>query len=110
MQIRTGHSVAYDTFGPTPMNLLLSVHPSRTGDLVTPDAIRFDPPVCYSQHLDDFGNVCTRIVAPGRRITMSAEFVIADSGVPDDVAPDARQIPVQDLPEDVLVFLLGSRY
>ncbi|KAB1078545.1 transglutaminase-like domain-containing protein [Methylobacterium soli] len=110
MQIRTGYSIAYDTFGPTPMNLLLSVHPSRTGDLLTPDAIRFDPPVPSSRHVDAFGNVCTRLVAPGGRITMSADFVIADSGLPDHVAPDARQIAVQDLPDEVLVFLLGSRY
>jgi transglutaminase-like putative cysteine protease len=41
---------------------------------------------------------------------MSADFLIADSGEVDDQAPEAREIPVQDLPDDVLVYLLGSRY
>jgi len=110
MQIRTGFTIAFDTNGPTPMNLLLNIRPERRNDLITPEVIMFDPPVAARQHVDGFGNVCTRIVAPGGRITMSADFVIADSGLPDEDAPDAREIPVQDLPDDVLVYLLGSRY
>ena len=110
MHIRTGFSIAFDTFGPTPMNLLLNVRPERRGDLLTPEVIAFDPPVAASQHVDAFGNVCTRIVAPGGRITMAADFTIADSGLPDDQAPGARQIAVQDLPDEVVPYLLGSRY
>jgi len=41
MLIRTGFSLAFDTFGPTPMNLLLNVHPDRAGDLVTPEIVTF---------------------------------------------------------------------
>jgi transglutaminase-like putative cysteine protease len=41
---------------------------------------------------------------------MSADLVIRDSGKPDPVALDAVQHPVEDLPDDVLPFLLGSRY
>ena len=110
MLVRTGFTIAFDTFGPTPMNLLLNVRPERQGDLVTAEVVTFDPPVPAHQHIDAFGNVGTRIVAPGGRITMAADFTIADHGTPDDQAPEARQIPVQDVPDDVLVFLLGSRY
>ncbi|MCJ2144512.1 transglutaminase-like domain-containing protein [Methylobacterium sp. E-066] len=110
MHVRTGFTIAFDTLGPTPMNLLLNVRPERRSDLVTPEVITFDPPVAARQHVDAFGNVCTRIVAPGGRITMAADFTIADSGLPDVEAPEARQIPVQDLPDNVLMYLLGSRY
>ncbi|GJD52446.1 hypothetical protein OPKNFCMD_5211 [Methylobacterium crusticola] len=110
MKIRTGYSIAFDTPGPTPMVLMLSVHPSRAADLLTPDAIAFDPPVPAHQFLDSFGNVCTRITAPGGRITMSADLLVRDSGEPDAYAPDAVQHPVEELPDDVLPFLLGSRY
>ena len=34
MQIRVGYSIAYECSRPTPMVLLLSVHPSRLSDLV----------------------------------------------------------------------------
>ena len=110
MHVRTGFTLAFDTFGPTPMSLLLNVRPERRGDLVTPETITFDPPVPARQHVDAFGNLCTRITAPGGRIAMSADFTIADSGLADDYAPDACQIAVQDLPDAVLPFLLGSRY
>jgi transglutaminase-like putative cysteine protease len=36
--------------------------------------------------------------------------VVADSGLPDPVLPWLDQEPVESLPEEVLLFLLGSRY
>jgi len=45
MLIRCGYSVALDTFGPTPMTLLLNVRPERQRDLHTREVIVFDPPV-----------------------------------------------------------------
>jgi transglutaminase-like putative cysteine protease len=57
-----------------------------------------------------FGNVCTRIVAPPGRIDISNDFLIEDSGLPDEVASGARQLPVAELPDEVMVYLLGSRY
>ena len=110
MRVRTGFTIALETQGPTPMTLLLNVRPERQGDLETPETILFDPPVSASRHVDAFGNVATRIVAPGGRITMSTDFVIRDCGLPDPVVAEAREIPVADLPPDVLQFLLGSRY
>ncbi len=110
MLIRTGYDITFETFAPTPMSLLLNVHPSRKKDLRSPETIRIDPAVPQRQSLDAFGNVCTRILAPAGRITLSADFLVEDSGLPDAVVPEARQIPVQELPDDVMPFLLGSRY
>jgi transglutaminase-like putative cysteine protease len=92
------------------MNFLLSVRPERQRDLLTPENICFDPFIPARQELDAFGNVVTRIVAPGGRFDVSADFLIADKGQPDDYAPLASEIPLPDLPGDVLPFLLGSRY
>ena len=63
-----------------------------------------------TEYRDGFGNLCTRIIAPPGRITISNEFIVRDSGEPDLVVPEAEQHAVEDLPDDVLVFLLGSRY
>ena len=110
MKIRTGFDIAFTLSQPTPMILMLSVHPARIGDLLTPQAIRFDPPVEAREYRDVFDNICHRIVAPPGQLTIAADFTVQDSGQPDPVVPEARQIPVQDLPDDVLIFLLGSRY
>lgn len=92
------------------MTLMLSIHPSRQGDLLSPHRLLFNTDVTARDYIDMFGNTCTRIVAPPGLLEIRNDFLIADSGLPDIVAPDARQVPVGDLPDDVLVYLLGSRY
>ncbi|RAI57341.1 transglutaminase-like domain-containing protein [Roseicella frigidaeris] len=110
MQIRAGFEIAYDCPQPTPMLLTLSVHPSRLPDVIGPHGIGFDRPVDATDYRDGFGNIVTRILAPPGRLTMAAEFLVQDPGTPDAVAPEAMQHAVQDLPDEALVFLLGSRY
>jgi len=110
MKIRTGFEISYESSQPTPMVLMLSVHPSRFHDLVTPQTISFDPPTPSRDYGDSFGNVCTRLVAPAGWLTIATDFIIADAGEPDPTTPDAVQHPVEDLPDEVLVYLLGSRY
>jgi transglutaminase-like putative cysteine protease len=56
------------------------------------------------------GNWCTRIVAPKGRMCISADALVNDSGLPDAIVPEAQQHSVPDLPEEALLFLLGSRY
>jgi transglutaminase-like putative cysteine protease len=110
MHIRAGYEIAFECVAPTPMVLMLSVHPSRMADLVTPQTMCFDPPIAAHTYHDSFGNACTRLVAPAGRLTVSSDFKIRDCGLPDRVSPQARQQPVQELPDDVLLYLLGSRY
>jgi len=110
MQIRAGFELVYDFPQPTPMILNLNVHFTRVSDLVSRDDLVFDPPVPVSAYRDSFGNWCTRIVAPKGRMRISADALVNDSGSPDVVAAHARQLPVENLPEETLLFLLGSRY
>jgi transglutaminase-like putative cysteine protease len=110
IKIRAGFELVYDFAQPTPMILNLNVHFTRVSDLVGRDDLLFDPPVPVSSYRDSFGNWCTRLVAPKGRMRISADAVVNDSGAPDPVFPQARQIPVESLPEEALLFLLGSRY
>lgn len=110
MDIRCGFEIAYECPAATPMLLVLSVHPSRTQDLQSQHKIVFTPEIHAEDYVDGFGNICTRITAPAGALTMKADFVIRDSGLPDVIAPDARQHAIEELPSDALVFLLGSRY
>jgi transglutaminase-like putative cysteine protease len=110
MRIRAGFEITYDCPAPTPMLLLLNVHPSREADLETPDRLRVDPPGPIHRYSDLFGNTCARILAPVGQTTLSADFIIRDSGLPDPVYPDAVLAPVDQLPDDVVLYLLSSRY
>jgi transglutaminase-like putative cysteine protease len=110
MQIQVGYELIYDCPQPTPMLLMLNVHHSRAADIVVPDRLTTDPMVPLRTYHDGFGNWCSRIVAPTGRIRIASTAVVRDSGQADPVTTWAAQEQVQDLPEDVLVFLLGSRY
>lgn len=110
MEIRAGYDIAFQCFQETPMVLMLSIEPARVGDLLSRHRIEFSPDIVSRDYLDMFGNTCTRIVAPPGLIEIRNDFLIADSGLPDAIAPDARQFEVGDLPDEVLIYLLGSRY
>jgi len=110
VDIRAGYDIAFQCAQDTPMILMLSVEPDREKDLQSEHRIQFSPNVTSRNYRDMFGNTCTRIVAPAGLIEIRNEFVIADSGRPDEVAPNARQLEVGDLPDDIMVYLLGSRY
>lgn len=110
MQLRVGFEMEYDCPQPTPMWLWLNIHYSRVSDLVSRDDMVVEPPVPLTAYRDSFGNWCTRIVAPAGRTRLYSDALINDDGLPDPLVPDAHQFAVQDLPEEALVFLLGSRY
>jgi transglutaminase-like putative cysteine protease len=110
MKIRAGYEIVYDCPHPTPMIVTLTVHPSRAADLLAPDRIRFNPPADATPYRDGFDNICHVLRAPAGRLQFSADLLVRDSGEPDEAAPDAIQHPLEALPVDVLVYLLGSRY
>jgi transglutaminase-like putative cysteine protease len=110
MQIRVGFEMAYRCPQPTPMILVLNIHYSRASDLRRPDLLVTSPAVPVHMYRDLFGNWCSRILAPAGRIVLSTDALVEDSGLPDPVVPDARQVPVEHLPESTLVYLLASRY
>lgn len=110
MEIRAGYDIAYQCYQDVPMVFLLNVHPSRERDLLTPQQMKISPDVIYRQGRDAFGNVWTRLIAPVGLLEIRSEFLIRDSGRPDEVAPGARQWQVDELPDEVLPFLYGSRY
>src|SRR5579863_8308018 len=80
MKIRAGYEISYDCSQPTPMILMLSVHPSRVADLLTPDRTRTAPALPANEYRDGFGNTCHVIHAPAGRLTLSSDFLIHGSG------------------------------
>ena len=68
------------------------------------------PSIPITAYRDSFGNWCSRIVVPPGEIVVTAEGTLEDRGTPDRVVPSLTERPVQTLPEETLLFLLGSRY
>jgi hypothetical protein len=92
------------------MLLQLNVHPSRDADLLTSDSINSGPPLATRSYIDHFGNRVTRVEAPAGLVTFSNRFVIRDSGEPDETPHGTEMTPIAGLADDVLLFLVSSRY
>jgi len=110
MRIRLGYDIRFDIAAPVPMIALLTVHPSRRHALQEPDQLRIEPPVDIEEYSDGFGNLSARFVAPAGSIRLYNSTSIEDSGAPDPVCPNAREVPVGELPHDTLRYLMGSRF
>jgi transglutaminase-like putative cysteine protease len=110
MLIRLAYDIQFDIPAAVAMVALLNVHPSRTGDLVEPDELQTEPKLDVTSYIDSFGNCCARFVAPPGPLRLSSSTLIRDSGEPDAVNLSARERAVGDLPNEVLTFLLNSRY
>jgi len=110
LKLRIGYELRYSFPQPTPVVVLLNVHYSRVSDLERPDNVIVSPSAPISGYRDGFGNWCTRFLAPAGDLTITTDALIRDSGAPDPQALDAQQCPVEDLPEEALVFLLPSRF
>ena len=73
------------------------------------DCYHLQPWVPTTEFVDSYGNLCQRLTLPQGKmriaveVTMEVEAQIA-------VAPDAPHTPIAELPDDVLLYLLQSRY
>ncbi|MBC8107683.1 MAG: transglutaminase family protein [Anaerolineae bacterium] len=110
MLIRGGYDIVFEIPAPTCMLLMLYVHPDRARDLQQPERLTLAPAIPIDDFLDSFGNRCARILAPAGELRITNDFVIRDWGVPDEYPTSAKYTPVEDLPRDILPFLLSSRY
>jgi len=110
LQIKVGYELLYEFPQPTPMILALNIHFSRASDIIVPDHMHTEPPVRINSFRDGFGNWCNRMVAPSGKVRIFANAVVNDSGLPESSGMTGDQHPVEALPEETLVFLLGSRY
>jgi transglutaminase-like putative cysteine protease len=110
MKIRFGYELVYASPQNTPMILLVNAQPSATQRLLIPDWLRTEPAIDLNQFRDLYGNPCIRLDAPTGIIRITTDALLEDSGVPEPAFPSAREYSVGELPQEVLTYLLPSRY
>src|ERR1700734_2091059 len=110
MLIRLAYDIQFDIPASVAMVALLNVHPSRAPDLLKPDELQTEPKLEITSYIDSFGNRCSRFVAPPGQLRLFNSSLIQDSGLIDPADWSAGESPVGDLPNEILTFLLNSRY
>ena len=69
-----------------------------------------DPELARHGYTDLYGNPCQRLTLPAGPSTLRFDALVSVPDATEEVAPDAPETPVADLPDDVLGFTLPSRY
>jgi len=93
---------------PTPLILMLRPR-SGAQQWIASEEYKLKPNVPAFEFTDGYGNLCQRLIAPAGDFTVrtTAEVMISDFV---DEAPGAAFVPVQELPDAMLNYLLPSRY
>jgi len=110
MLIRVGFEAAFEFEKPTPVVLMMHVHPSRASTIRRAEYLSVAPQAAISDYVDLYGNRCSRAVVQAGHVTFRNNAVVEDDGQPDVQVWNAYQHRVEELPSDVLPFLLASRY
>jgi transglutaminase-like putative cysteine protease len=110
MLIRLGYEIQFEIPRQVSILTMLYVHPSRQADLVEPDEMTVLPELPVVDYVDGFGNRVGRLVCPAGALQLKGTTLINDPGTPDPVNSGAKELAVEDLPHEVLQFLLSSRY
>lgn len=93
-----------------PVALILMLRPFRgIQQWITRETYTIKPAVAVTESTDSYGNSCQRLVAPQGDFLLytSAEVIVRDFI---DTMPGAHFVEIQYLPNDVLPYLLPSRY
>jgi transglutaminase-like putative cysteine protease len=121
MLIKSDFDIQFHFAHPTAMVALLHLHPSlerhvRTGNVLVVEHLEPDVAPGYGtligtlEYRDSFGNRCSRLTAPPGLLRLSGTNTVDIDGMPEPVNPEARQAPIEELPSEVLQYLLPSRY
>ncbi|WP_334270636.1 transglutaminase-like domain-containing protein [Edaphobacter sp. HDX4] len=99
------------------MVAMLRLHPSTASSLKEEESLKIEHvsaeatrELSSHDYIDAFGNHCTRFSAPAGRLRLAGRNLIEHDGRWDEISLTARQHPIDELPDEVLQFLLSSRY
>lgn len=82
---------------------------SGAAQQIRQEAFITNPQTVMSEYIDSYGNICQRLVVPAGTFLLESNVVAACSDTI-DVHPTAGYTPVELLPDNVLQFMLPSRY
>ncbi|MCA9877244.1 MAG: transglutaminase family protein [Thermomicrobiales bacterium] len=109
MLLSVGCEFTYTLPAPTPAVALVQPR-SDPAHRVVWEERRFAPETPHHEYRDLFGNRCERLTLPAGESSIAYDAVVDVSGAPDEVSLNAQATSVADLPDDLLVYTLSSRY
>jgi transglutaminase-like putative cysteine protease len=109
LRIDVGCEFKYEVAVPTPA--IFMVRPDVHGaQQLLAERWAPEPPAPFHDYRDLYGNICRRMVLPVGPSSVRYAAQVVVSNELDPYNPDAAQCTAEDLPDDVLIYTLPSRY
>ena len=109
LRVRVGCDFLYESDFPTPMMLI--VRPRQAYQHRLLDELQLiEPHIPVHEYIDSFGNPVWRLVAPEGQLHVRYDALVEVPPAPDPVLPGLPKTAVQELPDEVLMYTLPSRY
>lgn len=108
-QLQLGCTFRYSSTNPTAAIFQVKADQSPRAD-VRDERWSWDGPGELHQYRDLFDNPCTRTVLPVGVSTLQYDATVVVPDEPEEMDLDARETPPTELPDDVLVYTLASRF
>lgn len=109
MHVRVGCEFRLETTYPTPT--VFQVEPRQDGShRLLREAWQTEPDLQFHTYHDIYDNVCQRVTLPPGHLRISYDALAEVSPDFDEQDPTATQAPIEELPDDTLLFTLPSRY
>ena len=110
MRIRYGCELGLVVTQPTPAFCLGDIHPERRHDVLNEQPLCAEPVLPFRTGFDAFGNIIQRCLFPAGETILRLSGIVRDSGELDVRDMAASTMSPVELPDDVAIFLKGSRY
>lgn len=109
MHIRVGCEFHYEATWPTPTVLL--VQPYQYGaQKIVREEWQLTPDLALHAYHDSYGNLNQRLTLPAGESVLRYNAVVEVADSWDAISPNEPQLPVEELPDDVLLYTLPSRF
>jgi transglutaminase-like putative cysteine protease len=109
VRLRVGCELRLEGNGDVPVVMLVRARPNGEHRTVY-ESHWSKPEVPMREYVDSFGNFCWRLTAPAKPFTVRYDAIVETDREPDVVHAGVPLTPVQDLPDETLVFTLPSRF
>jgi transglutaminase-like putative cysteine protease len=96
---------------PAPISAVFQVEPQdEPRQRVLEHSLSFVPAGTHTAYQDTFGNRCSRLNIPPGSFEIHYEATLEVPRTPDDTDPDAPEMPIGEVPSEVLLYLLPSAF
>jgi len=108
MKLKVACQLDYESKENAPLILMLRPQNGLQQQIIEENYI-LSPNISFSEYQDVYGNLCQRIIAPSGKLTINTSSIVETQNHV-EINFEAGYVPVENLPNEVIIYILPSRY